>query len=693
MAAAQDQEDPVPPCWIRDPMSAPHEPDSWVLYIVAEIADNYRPLAVATLLKEAVDRDRPVRHAEVIAFCRHIVSIFSDSANKLAITSEMKLAAEFYNDPQNLSLPVQEPGGGPLVDYFRIFEFPFISTGLLLAGQLAAVDRPLLMPLGTVFRDENPQLGMVVFDISNLEDLKYGIVAFQSQTMIFLETMAAWRQWTDWGRRPDGRQELKAESERPRHAISAKTYLTRFGAATADSLSALEPLPLIEPAAFQLIWPSRQKSREEGAHQNRAPSVRPLLDVTATTLAESTGDIEISDFSLIDEPRRLPAFKKVLRQVLQKWSADLPQSRVTAQLIALAFEGETHLDLARFRGLSAKTVSDVLGTKEPGQFKTLSICVDFLSSTPADIASMLSLHLSLAEIHLLQSATRKDDKASIQTLLELFKYIDSAPRVPKLFVSGVYSAALRRQAWLPKECTAPACIAPIQCIFHRAIVNEQQNFWIWDSLYIGDGLLNLHRFAAGFLTWLRMSALGLDVFATGPPTLKDSDTSRVELTPIPADNCSDDYRCRSFFSMREHLLPGSSHVLVSRERRWDREANERNVRTGGQEPEYFKYTRFAFIQILKDFRAQSATPDTPLRLRKEDLSVRGLKEFLDATTSTNGELDVGLDSDSIERRLRDLGEDITRKYQQARRPADLEAVAIMSEDEVCEALNERLKTL
>jgi hypothetical protein len=240
-------------------MSAPQGPKGWVIYIVADIVDNYRPLAVAILWR--ADR-LTVKHAEVIAFCHHIVSIFSDPANKLAIASEMNLAAEFYHAPRNLRLPVQELHrfddqkgfwnlGGPRVDYCRIPEFPFISTSLLLAGALSVGDRPMPMPLGAVFRDENPYLGMIVLDISKLEDLKYGIVAFQSQMMVFLETMAAWREWTDMDRWLGGRKELKVESERPRHAISAKTYLTRFGAAAVDSPSALESLSVVEPAVFQ----------------------------------------------------------------------------------------------------------------------------------------------------------------------------------------------------------------------------------------------------------------------------------------------------------------------------------------------------------------------------------------------------------------------------------------------------------
>jgi hypothetical protein len=444
-----------------------------------------------------------------------------------------------------------------------------------------------------------------------------------------------------------------------------------------------------------VIWPCGQEFLEEAARQTRAPPVRPLIDITVTTLVEAAASIEVFDSSLFDEVRRLPSFKKILRRVLQEKSASLGQSRSTAQLLALAFEGETHLDLVGFRGLSAKTISDALERDELEQIETLGVCVDFLSSMPVDVAFMLSTYLSLSEIHLLQPATREDDKLSIQTLLELFKYIEKAPHVPKLFVSGVYSAALRHKAWLPQEYTVPTSIAPVQCVFIRTLMNKgvPRKLWLWQSLYIGDGLLNPHQLAAGLLKWLKMPDFGFYAFATGPPTLKDCDTSRVELTPIPADNFADDGGYKSSLPATAQLVPGSSHVLVSDQMHWDQEADERNGRTSGWEPMSFRYVRFAFIQISNDFNQQNATPDTPLCLTKEDVSVRGLKEFLDTTASKNEGLGVEIESASIERRLRELGESIARAHGQGQRPADLEVVDVMSEDEVCEALNEMLQEL
>ncbi|KAI0206131.1 hypothetical protein F4808DRAFT_408971 [Astrocystis sublimbata] len=662
-------------------------PDSWVVYIVAEIAGAHRPLDVTTLL---CTEDERVGCAKVITLCRYIVSIFSDSANKLAISSEMSLATDFYQDPSNLMLPVHELPtmnadeiqrnlDGPRRDYRCIREFP-ISSSVMVAAALATGDRPTPMPLGTVFRDESPYFGMLVFDISNLEDLKYGFVAFQAQRMVFHNHELG------------GPREVRVESERPRHAISAKAWLDRFEPlamlfpAATNGASAMEALSLVEPITFQLIWPSEQKTLGDDTHQVQKHTIRPLLDITMSTLVESTTDTESFHMSLFDEPRRLPNFKKVLRRVLQERSANLGNFHSTAQLIALAFEGETSLDLIRYGGLSVQTISSALEMAELCQIKTLSVCVDFLSSSPVELALMIS-RLSLSEIYLLQSATRESDEPSIQTLLELFQCADMSAYPSKLFVSGVYSAALRRHAWLPELRKVPESLSPVQYIFERIQMNaigRPRKYWDLNTHFIGDGLLNPLPFTSGLLNWIKEPDIDLFGLAAGPPTLQDDDTSRIEMTPIPTGIIADDPVEGLSPIIRVCFRRGSWHVLLSREKHWDRETDERNVRTGGWEQPVFTYVRLAFIKILNDACVEAVDTGTTY-VGKEDVSVHGLKEFLDTTASV-------VDSAVIEKRLEETGEYLAHKPDQGRRPDGLEVIAVMSEDEALEMLNETLKS-
>ncbi|KAI0400632.1 hypothetical protein F4802DRAFT_584000 [Xylaria palmicola] len=705
MASAQEQgQDPVPPCWIRHPFGGSQAPESFVIYIVAEIAGRHRPLAVEAFVQEEIDTCQP---SEVVACCRDIARLLSDPANKLAIAAETSLAAEFYHDDaQNPSVPLQElpilnfwglpkGWGSSSTDSGRPLEFPFISTVVRLAAG-AKLTGHTPMPLGTVFRADNPHFGMAVFDITSLDDLKYGIVAFNIELMVFLETLDQWQEWSLWGRGPGGRTELRVESERPRRAILAKTFLTKFDKAAADSFGELERLSLVESAAFRSIWPSGRNLPSGDAapltrvHQTRARTARSLIDMAATSLVESTGETEFFDPSLFDEPRRLPAFKMVLRRSLQERSGSLGHSRSVAQLIALAFEEETHLDLVRYRGISAKSISDALEMDELGQIATLSVCVDALSSTPVEIALMLSSHLSLSNIYLLQSPTREDDEISIQTVLELFKLVEKAPRLPQIFASGVYSAALRHQTWLPMGYNPPACIAPVQCVFEREWKTDRRGpkySWRWGKYHMGDALVSAHEFAARFLRCLRTGDFYLSRWDAGPPTLTGDDTSRMAMTANPARNIVD-------IPAREHLVPGSSHVLVSVEKHFDRGTPKRDKRTGMVAPDEFRYIRFAFVQMSSKFTLpqDATTDDDPLpRLTREDFTVRGLKGFLDAAAGAAGEGPV--DPGMIDRRLADLGACIERAHNQAKRPADIEAIGVMGEDEVCEALNDMLGVL
>ncbi|TRX89223.1 hypothetical protein FHL15_009921 [Xylaria flabelliformis] len=718
MAAVQGQ-DPVPPCWIPHPLTALHGPKSWVFYVVADIADRHRPIAVATIPQADTGSMSP---AELLLACLHIVSILSDPINELAITSELSIAADFYQDDQGLPLSVYELPkmdsqeilrnlGGASLEEPRVPEFPFISTCLLLSGGLVSGNGlPAAKPLGTVFRDVNPYFGMVVFDISDLKNLKYGIVAFQSQKMVFFETLDNWRRWRDLGQEPDGPQEEKVEEERPRHAMSAKEYWLRFGVtsesypvsiktATADAINVLERVSLVDPVAFQLIWPPEQELEAGADRLLRKHSVRPLVDITVRALIDSTLETESFDPSLFDEPRQLRTFKDVLRRILQESSERLGQSHSTAQLIALAFEGETYLDLVRYKRLSANTISAALQMVELSQVRTLAVCVDSLSSSPAELAGVLSTCPTLSEIYLLQSPTRESDEASIECLLEILKHADQNLHYSKLFVSGVYSAVLRRRTWLPATSIVSASIFPVQYIFKRTQVNARgrpKKYWNWRSYFVGDGLLTADQFAAGFLRWLRAPDDYLFRFAAGPPTLKDEPISRIELTPIPAENFVSRGYSKSLLPTRERFVRGSWHVLVSNEKHWDRETHDNNVRTGGWAATEFNYVRFAFVQVLTDLDIQAmamvtatTTTTTPGRFRREDIAVLGLKEFLNAMGGAQAR--GAVESEVVEKRLREVGESLARAYGQGRQPDDLEVIGVMSQDDACEALNEMLE--
>ncbi len=102
-------------------------------------------------------------------------------------------------------------------------EFPFIATCLVVSvgrecnscGELASRGSQVTAgPLGLVYTDDTLQYGMAVVDISDLDRVKYGIVAFG----------------TTYPLMPYGQFATQAvlESTRQRRPLSAKAYMSKF---------------------------------------------------------------------------------------------------------------------------------------------------------------------------------------------------------------------------------------------------------------------------------------------------------------------------------------------------------------------------------------------------------------------------------------------------------------------------------
>ncbi|KAI1385352.1 uncharacterized protein F4822DRAFT_412827 [Hypoxylon trugodes] len=679
MTAARD---PVPPCWIDEPFRKPRGPGSWVVYVVAKIDAHHRPLAVLSLRESdifSIDNDR------VIDLCRRGVAAFSDPTNRTPLMSELSLAAGFYNDPQTADLPVHELPDVNHIDfinrrkiaplYHNIPEFPFISTCLLLASGRPFTTHP--QPLGAVFRDESPFYGMVVFDISRLDEVRYGIVAFSAQPIVFIETREEWRNYIELGHELRGKRELRVEDERPRVALSVKSFADKFGCKNASSGARLEKVPLIETAAFDLVWPLRSSDSDANRPLKRQ-FTRSLRDRAIITLIESTLETDAFDMSLFDEPRKLPSFQDSLRRLIQAKPELLGQSQSTAQLIALAFEGKKHLDLARQKGLTAGIIRTVLEMDELKQIESICICIDRISSPLSQLVEVLSSFPTLRDVCLLQSPTRETDLPSAEMFLELHK--NSKNPLQRVVIAGIYSTSLRRQPWLPETgFTPPISKFPVHYVFHREQHRTRRNWWNSKRYFVGDGLLAPHHFAAGFLHWLESPDFALFAFARGPPNLEE--ISRIEVTPVPAENFHAQ-RKRSSHASTRGLVRGSWCAVASVEKYFDNEAQQRNIATGGWEATDARHIKFALVQLLIDVEAK----DMPVVLNPEDVRVCGLKEFLNDTT------EEGVDAPLVERRIAEVGEKIADWPNQGRLGVDLEWVGVMNNQEGLEALNQLLKS-
>jgi hypothetical protein len=250
--------------WMQ--LSQPDGPQSFLFYVVANIRGRHRPLGVVLHQGQRtiqVQTEPSVQGRIVILSCLRIIDIFSDPANRAMVQAEMALAAEFYSRQERAPL-VELPtlnrwalgneefeGRRRPWDCHSIPEFPFILTCLLLGvscdgrrGDTYTTART--EPLGTVYRDDSLEYGMVVLDISNLDEIRYGIVGFVIRlTMEITPITPRLRDGT-----PRGPRVLTVEENRPREPLSASQYMSKFGYSADETFDVLQRRPLINPSAM-----------------------------------------------------------------------------------------------------------------------------------------------------------------------------------------------------------------------------------------------------------------------------------------------------------------------------------------------------------------------------------------------------------------------------------------------------------
>jgi hypothetical protein len=248
---------------VKDPLHEPEGPYSWVFFIVAKLGTSrhrHHPLAVAQYLRNNISDFGSYGGCNVPVACERLITTFSDPANRTAIEGELALAADFYNDgdnaPRRVELPnldrhVSEPDLRQRRRDRTMREFPFISTCLLVAIGLdhAGGDSyPVLPePLGTVYRDSSIEYGMVVVDISDVAEIRYGIIGFTTQMMIYDETGREDNEFED---EPAGKRSLFVEEDRPRRPLSAAEYTTKFGDSDPHLTGVLAHTPLVDHSAL-----------------------------------------------------------------------------------------------------------------------------------------------------------------------------------------------------------------------------------------------------------------------------------------------------------------------------------------------------------------------------------------------------------------------------------------------------------
>ncbi|KAK8116696.1 uncharacterized protein PG998_004977 [Apiospora kogelbergensis] len=676
------------PYW--QPLEPGRGPNSWIFFVLANIDGRHRPLAAASSTGAWAEEES--LHADRLVAClRRIVTVLSDPTNRTAISSEMALAASYFaaghgdgvsddNAGHGLNLrrpePVQlpelnrrAPGQGQRRrpwDRESVPPFPFITAALLLGvgsdppPGYDGVNRP--EPLATVYRDPDVEWGMVVVDVTDLilsGVLRYGIVGFKIGEARWIDSRRALMDL----RREYGGFDLPTgplavlEAVRPRRAMSAVDYMAKFdwggdviGEAYILNLGVhnrnmelLASLSVVEDAALDMVWPKEYGDGHPPVPDTplSAEGQRDLKYQAIGRLIQETQNMDDLDVTILNEVRDLPGFTDSLRHNMLQNPDRIGNTRAAGRLLRLAFVQNGHLGLEGLKNVPAQGIWAALDDgpqtgvpQTDGPITSLSLCLDCVRGTPAQLAHSLSQAPdTLREVCLLQSPSRDTGALGAQVFIELAARPPILSRI-KVTFAGAYSAALRKRFWLPTSSNhTPLDIFPVQQIFVRHYNTTNSEY---DTLYCGDGLLKPERFAAGFLAWLSGLEWGRDGyyesegnhasfgFSSAPASLTADPVSSASVSPIMCENMS---LPRGFSTGQEpwcsprarDLDPGGWTVLVS-------QGGNPPTPSGQKHPQHYAFVRARGQPIsVKD-------PPTAT-LGPERLDVVGLEGFLAATAS------------------------------------------------------------
>lgn len=199
-------------------------PGAFLFYAVARIGPDgsHRPVAVASWpgKKRSSSSIAGPLGVRLTRACLRLATIFSAAGNRVAVEAELGLAAVLYADEASR----QDADG--------LVACPVLSTCLLVglgfdASHDACFD-PQLEPLHRAYQDASPEYGAVILDITNLDDVKVGILAFPIHYMgtVALHPRERWDPFES--PQPDAEPVPVIGEQRPRVPKMLEQYLRAF---------------------------------------------------------------------------------------------------------------------------------------------------------------------------------------------------------------------------------------------------------------------------------------------------------------------------------------------------------------------------------------------------------------------------------------------------------------------------------
>ncbi|KAF9894399.1 hypothetical protein FE257_007902 [Aspergillus nanangensis] len=312
-------------------------PRSFIFTVVANVGPNgaRRPLAVAYRQHhDKCNRDGSwPRVNHMVTDTLALIDTLSDPVNRAPLEAERALAADWYRrSPQEP--PIQERPSIPDTpqppfvpwDHRREpvhqqaplpwredgLQFPFIATCVLLAllrddraGNATGPRDIQFQPLSTVFRADCTEYGLVVLDISDLDHVKYGIVA---SPVDYMADVPSRGEFFDWDPvedpQPETEPDVVLRSPRPRVLLSITQWVGKYwwGLKDHPSILRLEERMLVDEAALDYIWPQELEDQDPTRASSKGVLSR-MLNYFGPSKARSTprSPSDMVGYTIVDE--------------------------------------------------------------------------------------------------------------------------------------------------------------------------------------------------------------------------------------------------------------------------------------------------------------------------------------------------------------------------------------------------------
>jgi hypothetical protein len=595
---------------------------------------------------------------------------------------ELHLATDFYRDRE----PPSKPPRGSLPKEYDGPEsppvrFPFIATCLVLgvATKCLGLGHPAITTVdiepenADVGADQRYQSGITVLDITDLDHVRYCFAAwepigsYRSSLTLRGGNDVAWLSSTP---PPLSKPWTGSEYIQQYYQIPADALIVAENAHRKELAEELARYPLVrvsalagESASFVRVifphqgawltrwssldaWPwadwvtepsemvlnaEEASSKETGGASLRDQALAKLVQTMLSSAQE--------DVSLLDEPMRIPGFRKVLQDRLYAVKDDLLRSPGASVLLRAAFAGETFIDWARFPGLSPETIMAALQGPELMDARELSLCPDWTNSTASALAQAICAFPRLERLYLMESPARADEGP----VGKLYMALAAHPRCPSrnIFLSGAASSAIRRQLWLPTA--EPFCPPPCFPILQLIVTGRTPQYSPVYYFHLADAFLTPTRLVGGLVNLLvpwrvksdiSLSLSAAQLFSCAAPTLDDP--SAIEIGPIPAETYtiakSVAEGCKECVTKPRDLLPGTWTVVVNL-----------GTRPPLQQPDARVSFQCAFVRPKT--RVIKAERESAKSFGPDDLDILDFEGFLRAT-------DPSADIESLNRQLK-----------------------------------------